>query len=290
MPGYDLNDFMSPEQLNEYIREETMRRYRQQLVFDPAAKPVWPTIEVDGVDLRLVFDDHPNRSVVRDLSAHPQTLPEHLRGQDSIYGQRSTAGSWNWNDVKWEGPQEMLVQGAKLFILSPEARATYNPPSDDAATGKDILTEFFNAVGPTERHFGNNSFMTQVISIDPNVVGARAQAYDDYFLGGKTGHYRIEFVDRGFFNFLQDVTDLYANVKTNGAIGNMGFIGSFSGWAESSRLPDPNRFQLHFHLDNTTSKQSGAGIGPTRSIKQVWDWIELMERFDPTKYMFDSAP
>ena len=150
-------------------------------------------------------------------------------------------------------------------------------PSDDAATGDDILYEFFNQIGPgksktgtgaANRHFGEKSFMTRVMKDAPAVIDARKAAME-----------RVKRGDLSEHTFNQphtlpgdDISKMIWNRVSGGAGGNTGFIGGYTGWVKAAGTPSD--FTLTIHIDNTTSKESGGGVGPDRSVNQIWQWTE----------------
>ena len=63
----------------------------------------------------------------------------------------------------------------------------------------------------------------------------------------------------------------------------MGFVEVFGGEVQVSKLQDDPTctiYKLHFHIENTTSRNSGQ-VGPdARPVRQIWDWDEY---YDPEK-------
>jgi RHS repeat-associated protein len=187
--------------------------------------------------------------------------------------------SWIPTWSSWTGWPD-LPQGAQSFKLSHSEN--YVAPCDDEAAGDDILTEFFNSVGPEHRHFGQNSFMTNVIKHTSAVDSARNLAMQELNDGAEI---KIDDEDQGTARFLWDIARIEAGKLTSGAVGNMGFVGSFHGTITVHHNCDGSS-TLHFHIYNSTSKQSGGGQGPDRSVDQTWDWDETVPAPAPAENPF----
>ena len=194
-----------------------------------------PAGHIDGLNLYLQEDSAPTTSI-------------------------DPYGLWGW-----------LSPGAyAVYWLAPWERSHYQAPDDDHATGDNILVEFFNSIGPTTRHFGQNAFMTGVIKSATAVNDARTTAMSQLQFGN-TANVPI---DQNGSNVLWDATRMLAGSLTGGSVGNMGFVGSYHGTLSITKK-GPKTYNLHFHIYNVTSSKSGGGSGPdNRPVDQIWDWDE----------------
>ena len=173
-----------------------------------------------------------------------------------------------------------LGGGSAIFYNLPYDLYGYTPPSDNDATGDDILIEFFNMVGPRDRYFGPDAFMTDVIKDHKGVNSARQQAQDALKqLKCKPCDQQPQSlppikIDFGPTNPIWDISRMVWNRWSRGRGGNMGFVGSYHGTITFTKV-SCGHYQMHFHIDNTTSYESGGNNGPpNRPIRQHWYWDE----------------
>ena len=158
---------------------------------------------------------------------------------------------------------------------------SYSSPSDDDATMDDVLTEFFNSVGPTTRHFGQKSFMTSVMRDADSIVAIRDRLVAQMRQGAVAAG-RLD-CSEARQHFSWDATRLVWLRITRGAGGNMGAIGRYGAYVDIVPGPLPNGgtgYILRFHAINDTTRESGGGNGPAnRPIHEEWDWEEW---YDPS--------
>jgi uncharacterized delta-60 repeat protein/RHS repeat-associated protein len=194
---------------------------------------------------------------------------------DAPISHRDPDGLAGWG---WLGP------GAWVFYNLPYDLFVWNykPPSDDQADGDDILIEFFNGVGPRDRYFGPNSWMTKVIKDAGAVNSARDKARANL----KAALNKAKCCDdqpkslpevkiiQDHTNPLADIPRMMAARASYGRVGNMGFVGGYLGTVTFTKV-GCGHYKMHFHIDNTTSSTSGGGSGPdNRAVQQHWDWDE----------------
>ncbi len=156
-----------------------------------------------------------------------------MEGDNPINRADPTGMSWWWDD--WFGSAldagvfvtYSLVPAAHRFALDPLLQDVepYDPPSNDTCTGDDILYEYFNSVGPTVRHFGNNSFLTSVMKNAAAVNTAREKAIQQI----KSGDLSPFPFAQDHTSSLTDIPEMIWNKVTDGEWGNQGFIGGYDG-------------------------------------------------------------
>ncbi|HXE51533.1 MAG TPA: RHS repeat-associated core domain-containing protein, partial [Tepidisphaeraceae bacterium] len=174
-----------------------------------------------------------------------------------------------------------LAPGAWWFYQMPVDLFGYTPPSDDVATGDDILKEYFNGIGPQDRYFGPNAFMTSVIKDAAAVNDARKQANDQLAKEMcKPCDQRPSTLPS--IPILQDHTDplwdiprMMWNRWSGGRGGNMGFVGGYVGKITFEKKGCD--YVMHFTINNTTSRASGSAGPANRPVRQHWFWDETYE-------------
>jgi RHS repeat-associated protein len=181
----------------------------------------------------------------------------------------------------------MDILAASVFEDGANTR-NYVAPPDDKATANNILYEFFNNVGPPERRFTEGSYMVAIMKDAYNLVNWRSRA----ILQARQGNFTTVKVSQvnslgpgllGWPSYASDITRMLVNKLSDGAYGNMGYVGSYSGTIEI-RSQGGTMVTLRFRLKNVTSWQSGHVLPHHVSKTQYWEWDELHNVAPPPSF------
>jgi RHS repeat-associated protein len=221
-----------------------------------------PTRYADGSNLYEFIADQPTSNL------DPTGLSKkHHPHNNDVFSLPSLS---DWTSFLMDDVAEMFYGDSNSWA--------YQAPNDNRATADNILYEFFNGVGPRDRHFGQHAFMTDVMKSADNLERWRSAALDNARSQGNcsTSFLQQNSLGKGLAvpSYPFDISRMLASKITGGAIGNMGFVGSYSGTITATRDNNKHLTDLHFHLFNATSAQSGHVNALRRTVTQTWDWNE----------------